>query len=54
MCHGPSRTPVPTNCNLPYEKERKGDFFIYGRLKEIAEGGAVRLRKAFANGYDHI
>ena len=23
MCHGPSRTPVPTNCNLPYENKPK-------------------------------
>ena len=28
MCHGPSRTPVPTNCNLPYENEPKADGFF--------------------------
>ena len=28
MCHGPSRTPVPTNCNIPYEKEPKRSFFL--------------------------
>ena len=28
MCHGPSRTPVPTICKHPYEKERNAAFFI--------------------------
>ena len=28
MCRGPSRTPVPTICKHPYEKERKSAFFF--------------------------
>ena len=31
MCHGPSRTPVPTNCDLPYEKERNAVGFLLSK-----------------------
>ena len=43
MCHGPSRTPVPTNCNLPYEKERKPCRFLLHFLIHIRPAPSLAL-----------